>query len=477
MSFLSQDLGLPLATTAALVGGGGLLWLTSWWWSSRSSVPLVPRAPVSMWQAMQGMGGDENPFWVLSVAQSMGAWNFRVFLPVGPMHIIGECNLVRAMLQDPASDKPRHVYQHFEGMGGKTMFTSSNKDPYCKAMRKATAHAFSNHQVGRMNQVARTRVAEWMTDRLDQFAQRGEAFDPSYELNLITFRVICEAAFEYHGTEQEFQTFEHWAELAAREFIGKAPMNPLRRIFGRFLPDIRAARSASLALVDFAGKVLDAYRQKPDKSAQKTLIKILNDSQAVATEKQRKAEIKDWLVAGHDTTGYSLSSILVLLAKYPAVQSKLRRALTNADYEYNPQECDYFRHVVKECMRVMPVAAGGSGRVTGKDYLTADGKMIRQGSTCFFNQYLMNHNPNVYDEPDEFRPERWESPTEAMKTAMAPFALGSRACPGQSLATAEINSLLPRILAKYSFDLVDEGKKQYFLTLKFKGARVKATKL
>jgi len=195
----------------------------------------------------------------------------------------------------------------------------------------------------------------------------------------------------------------------------------------------------------------------------------------------------NYVFDSHDTTGYSLANTLTLLAKHPACQTKLREELVkhrgpNADNDaknISADDCDYFRHVIKESMRVMPVAAGGSGRTTAKEYISPDGsnKVFPAGAICFVNQYLTNHNEAVFENPDAFYPERWENPNEEMKFAMSPFALGSRACPGQPLAMAEINSVLPRLLTRYSFELVDEGKKEYFLTLKYQGTRLKAKKL
>lgn len=442
------------------------------------SKSVLPRAPVGMFETVKGLGGDQAPFWMLATSQKMGsAMNFHLSLPLPNVNIVvADHQLVREILQDPSTDKPRSVYKAFEAMGTTTMFTSAN-GPYMKSLRKSTAHAFSRNEVGRMNQVARRRTEEWISGRLDEFCRNGETFDPAHEINLVTFLVICEAAFEYQATPDEFKQYEHNAEIATREFIGKAPLNPLRSVFGRFIPEVRNARQAHLQNLEFATKVLKTYRDNPSKSSANTLIKILSANKSIADDLQRRTEMNDWLTAGHDTTGYSIASALVLLASNPKVQSKLRDCLLQHPDKDNLHECAYFRHVMKEAMRVMPVAAGGSVRVTGREFRTCDNKVIPSGAICFFNQYLMNHNPKVYDNATAFLPDRWEDATDGMKTAMAPFALGSRACPGQSLAMAEINMLLPRLLTAYSFQVVHEGEKQFFLTLKYKGARLKATKL
>jgi len=57
------------------------------------------------------------------------------------------------------------------------------------------------------------------------------------------------------------------------------------------------------------------------------------------------------------------------------------------------------------------------------------------------------------------------------------FGLGNRNCIGQSLATAELDSVLPRLVARYNMHLESEGELDFFLTLKVNGARVRFSKL
>ena len=472
---LNNSPTLPVTVAFAVVGGVALALLLKSY--GKKDEKALPVAPAGMIETARALGSDEAPFWILAMARRLQTINFIGKVPGICFYIVGDHKVAKEIMKDPKSDKPRHIYKAFEGSAAKTMFTSSN-DAYMKSLRKSTAHAFSKNEVGRMNAVAAKYVNEFVQGRLTKLAETGQPFDPSEEMNYITFQVICESAFEYQISREDSEEFGMHSEIAAREFIGKSPMNPLRPLFGRFIPEVVQARESCSKLLDFAGRVLEAYRKNPDKSTHNTLIKILNDSTSIADDFQRKSEIKDWLTAGHDTTGFSLSSTLTLLALHPEVQDKLRAALKESiQNNEKPEECKYFLHVLKESMRVMPVAAGGSGRVVGKEFQLEDGKVLPEGSVCFFNQYLMNRNPSVYEDADSFVPDRWINPTEEMKIAMAPFAVGARACPGQSLAMSEINSVLPKLLAEFSFDVVVEGKRTYFLTLKYQGTRLRAKKL
>lgn len=173
----------------------------------------------------------------------------------------------------------------------------------------------------------------------------------------------------------------------------------------------------------------------------------------------------------------SLASTLVQLAKHPEICQKARESLEGPSKTSN-----YLRNCTAESNRLVPVAAMGSTRVAGRNYTFVDcisGKeiIIPNGGTCFMPQYAKNRNPSVYPDPESFSPERWEDPTKAMTESHLPFALGNRNCIGQSLATAEMHSVLPRLLSDYSLELETEGELEFFLTLKYAGARIKANRI
>jgi cytochrome P450 len=196
---------------------------------------------------------------------------------------------------------------------------------------------------------------------------------------------------------------------------------------------------------------------------------------------------------------------MVLLAKHPRVQTKLREELKKYPKE-RPENIEYFNCVVKECNRILPVAAMVSSRKTGRDFefTTAAAAedsssnssssssssndeeqrermvLVPKGAICLLPQVIPNYDPQVYPNPKQFRPERWEphNITKEMTAAyLSPFTVGSRTCPGQALATAEINSALPRMIMNYEVELVDEGKPDFFLTWKYQGAQCKVRKI
>jgi cytochrome P450 / NADPH-cytochrome P450 reductase len=387
-------------------------------------------------------------------------------------------------LADKDSEKP-FLYASFSKIGGyPNIFSRQTVDPLWKAARKGSAPAFASFEVSRMNKVCREHLQQWIADIPDE----GLVFDPSEAMIRLTFFIVMESAFEYAPTEEEYKSFVANLELALREFVFRQSVNPLRQMFGFLIPEARRAVQASRQCQVLGQRVLDAYRSNPDKSTHNTLIKLIDENPAFAgNDPWKVSELVTYLTAGFDTTGYTLSSTLVLLAQHPEVVQKARDSMmmigTAAAKEGTTMMTDPIHHILAESNRLYPVAAMGSSRFVPRDITVFDQKsqrhyVIPKGSNCLMPQYLANRNPAIFgDDADEFRPDRWIDASPTMTDAKLMFALGNRNCIGQSLALAELHSVLPRLIQHYNMELLEPGHLDYFLTLKFHGAQIKLTKV
>ena len=326
-----------------------------------------------------------------------------------------------------------------------------------------------------MNQVCTRHLEEWIDNTLQTCVDNGISFDPSEEMTKLTFYIIMESAFEYTPTNEEYHLLDEHLEVCLREFSFRQSTNPLRAGFSAFIPEARRAYQAAASIQEFCQKVLNAYRSNTQKSPQNTLIKLIENVESF-DDAQKVSEIATYIVAGHDTTGYSLSTALVLVAKHPQIAQKVRESLPQGATK--PSE--YLQYVMNESQRLVPVAAAGPIRKAGREFIfdTNNGKVcIPKGANLFLPQIIPFHDPSIYAEPETFNPERWAEASEDMKKAFITFSLGKRNCVGQSLAMAEMNSVLPRLLSRYKFEIETAGALDYFLTLKFAGTRLRATRI
>lgn len=465
---------LPEIIATSLAAG-----VVSWWLFQRrradTTSNLPPMAKAGMLETIKAISGTDAPWFTLRTSRELQSKVFRLRIPIpGGMYMLGDPIAQRQVLLDKSSEKPAVLYRRFEIPGTEPgIFTRETADPLWKVVRKGTAVAFAKDEVDRMTSICCNVVDKWMKERLEPMVQAGDSFDPSEEMLFLTFSSIMRSAFEYLPSVKEFKVYTHNTDAVLREFGFKQSTNPLRRTFGFMIPEVRRALQCSKTLTEFTESILHAYRVNPNKSPHNTLIKLIE--QLPIPDKLKRTEIGAYLFGGHDTTGFTLSTTLILLAKHPKVASKVHSSLATQNDPTKPSE--YLRHVILESRRLLMVAPMGSIRCLDHDF-RYNGYVIPAKSNIFLPQILAHRDPDVFGpDADEFRPERWWGRTQDMQDAVISFSLGARNCIGQSLATAELMSVLPKVLSNYRFELAQEGTLEYFFTLKFKGARLRAIKI
>jgi len=159
--------------------------------------------------------------------------------------------------------------------------------------------------------------------------------------------------------------------------------------------------------------------------------------------------------AAHLTTAHTLSWTLFLLAQHPEVMKKLQAELDSAvegpiPAAGEPDRLTYMDKVIKESMRVLP-ASSYSQRIVAEQVMLGP-LNLRQGTPIIFSQYITHHRPDLYEDPDNFRPERWDSINPSAYEYL-PFGAGPRMCIGAPLAMVELRTALTIILKRFHFQI------------------------
>lgn len=99
----------------------------------------------------------------------------------------------------------------------------------------------------------------------------------------------------------------------------------------------------------------------------------------------------------------------------------------------------YLRACIREALRFATAISGRLPRVVLKEGLVYNGYRIPGGTTISSSIYLMHYNPEVFENPSKFDPERWliSEPQELSRREryLVPFSTGSRACIRVNLAS------------------------------------------
>jgi cytochrome P450 len=183
------------------------------------------------------------------------------------------------------------------------------------------------------------------------------------------------------------------------------------------------------------------------------------DEGKMMTREQVRNQLMTLIAAGHETTTNSLLWTFYLLSEHPDVHEKLlgeiQTVLAGRDAKMEDlAKLRYLDWVIKESMRIYP-----SGWTQGRRAVEAfdlDGYHFPAGTLLMFSQWSLHHLPDVWGDPENFRPERWdpESGQSAPTWAYFPFGGGSRICIGTSLAQMELRLVTATILQHYTPRLV-----------------------
>ena len=175
------------------------------------------------------------------------------------------------------------------------------------------------------------------------------------------------------------------------------------------------------------------------------------------------AYMVEMLAAGSSTTSHTAAFACWLLSRDIAAQSRLRAELATTFPDLDAidirkaMDLPFLDGVIRETMRLYPMIPGPLERLITKPINMA-GHVVPKGvvaSTGAFNQGRL---PDVYPDPDSWRPERWIDATERMKLNWTPFGHGCRSCPGSNLAMAELKYMIGLIFRMFQAVVPPGGK-------------------
>ncbi|ODH48046.1 hypothetical protein GX48_05811 [Paracoccidioides brasiliensis] len=189
------------------------------------------------------------------------------------------------------------------------------------------------------------------------------------------------------------------------------------------------------------------------------------------SQSQKEAHVTLFVQAGSDTTATALGSTLRFLIVH---SEKLGRATqeinqayrsgllsTPVKYEETRQHLPYIAACIKEALRLQPPATNLFGRVVPKGGKIIGGHYIPPGVEITSTACVVQRDPEVFHpDPHLFRPERWLDRNKAaeMDTAIFSFGIGPRTCLGRDIAHMELYKVIPELIRRFHFDLVEPGE-------------------
>jgi cytochrome P450 len=277
-------------------------------------------------------------------------------------------------------------------------------------------------------------IAETVDQAIDRWPV-GRRFELLPELSDVTLTVMVELVF---GPGRSARLADLRAEVRAMLDSVSEPtvrLAALRR-YGRSWRRFLAARARVDAIV--AREIATARRSEERVGAMALLLDARTELGAPLDDRDIRDQLVTLLVAGYEATAAALAWAFVLLSEHPSVSARL-------EAEAHAGGDAYARAVVRETLRLAPVLPIVVRELT-EPFHVADHR-LPAGTIVAPCPFLLHRRPDLYPEPQAFRPERFLHEVPRGYTWL-PFGGGVRRCLGASLAELEMRLILQRVIRR-----------------------------
>jgi cytochrome P450 len=192
-----------------------------------------------------------------------------------------------------------------------------------------------------------------------------------------------------------------------------------------------------------------------------SLLLDTHDEDGVHLDDQHvRDEVMTLLFAGHDTTTSTVAFLVHELARTPeareAVEHELDERVSGRPLEATDVSgvaLPQLEMAIDETLRRYPAAWVGPR--LSVDPFTFAGRTVPGGVPVNYSSWASHHLPDVFDEPEAFRPERFAPERKAAlpKGAYIPFGGGSRTCIGMRFGQAEVRAIAALLLGRFRLDV------------------------
>ena len=376
-------------------------------------------------------------------------------LVTNDIYLLNHPDFIQKVLIDDASnftkDKPLKLLSRF--VLGNGLLSSEGEEH--KKQRKLSSPAFN-----RKNILSYAQAMIDITQNHSRKYKDRQVIDMHEEMMQAAAKIAAATLFNTRVDEDVEQIGQALTDVLE---ITEVLVSPIAEIVMAlpFLPLTSKVSKGIKALDDIIYRFIDEHMVNPDQGDFLSILINAKQAQGIdiakpAEKKQLRDEALTIFLAGHETTANALTFSWYLLSCNPKNYLFMLQEIDKVTQggEIKPEHVNqltYCRNVLAESMRLYP-PAWAIGRVLKKDYAIG-GYLLPANSEVWMSQYILHRDPRFYDEPLEFKPERWlpEEVEKRPRFSYFPFSAGPRNCIGEQFAWLEGTLILATLSQKFTF--------------------------
>ncbi|KDP26990.1 hypothetical protein JCGZ_22182 [Jatropha curcas] len=419
----------------------------------------------NMWSFLKAFKStDPDSFMRNFVARYGGGGVYKALMFGNPSVLVTTPETCRKVLTDDEAFQPGWPKSTADLIGKKSFVSISYEEH--KRLRRLTSAPVNGHEA--LSQYI-LYIEENVISALDEWASMGE-IEFLTQLRKLTFKIIVhiflgsESVSVMEALEKEYTSLNYGVRSMAINLPGFAYHKALKArknlvaVFQSVVNERRNQRMDGRRLVSSKKKdMMDALLDVEDEKGQK-----LSDEEIIDI-------LLMYLNAGHESSGHITMWATIFLQAHPEYLKKAKKEQEEILKRRPPtqkgltlketREMIYLSQVIDETLRLVTFSLTVFREA--KADINLDGYIIPKGwkvLTWFRSVHL---DPEIYPNPTEFYPSRWDNHTAKAGTFL-PFGAGSRLCPGNDLAKLEISIFLHHFLLNYQLErLTPESKVMY----------------
>ncbi|OMO80946.1 Cytochrome P450 [Corchorus olitorius] len=296
---------------------------------------------------------------------------------------------------------------------------------------------FTSQKLDANQSLRRTKVEQLVAD-VQRSCRVGEAVNIGQAAFKTTLSLISNTIFSFDLADSS-DTAQEFREIirATMEDLGKPN-------FGDYFPIIQ-----SLDLQGIRRRMTIHFG------------KLMNLFDRVIDERLELRKMKDYdLFAGATETATSTFEwAMTELLRNPKALQEARKELNEGKLmeESDVARLPYLQAIVKETLRMHPPVPLLVPRKAGAD-IEIENFIVPKGAQVFVNAWAISRDPNFWEEPEEFLPERFmksEMDVKGRDFGLIPFGGGRRICPGLPFAMRMLHLMLGRLIQTFDWKLED----------------------